>query len=352
VLIVDDNETNRRVFREQLRAWSCLTVEADSAALGLSLLEQSIGSDEMFDMALVDFQMPGMDGAHFAHQVRTREELNNVRLILVTSLPQQGDAKALKDDGFEGFLTKPIKQQALYQTLAIIRGLPQETVASVPLITVDSVRVAPSKPARLLVAEDNRVNQRLITKLLEKEGCVCEVVTNGQEALEAVRESSYDLILMDCQMPVMDGFSATRQILAEFPDAPPIIALTAGVTAQERQECEDAGMQDFVAKPIKVERLRECLVKFLSSNSGSGGRLFEHHPLLNPQRLREITGRDPLAERELLVSFAQSLDELSQELLSQLADGITPEACLPAHTLKVKALHVGAIRLARMCEAT
>jgi two-component system, sensor histidine kinase and response regulator len=266
ILVIDDNDTNRQVFREQLGAWGCLVEEASSPEVGLSMLTESHRVDKPIEIVLVDFQMPGMNGETFARRVRLRRTLDKVRLVLVTSLPRQGEAKKLQESGFDGYLTKPIKQKALYQLLAALKGLETTDSAPVPLITVDSLTEKSASKGRILVVEDNQVNRKLIAKLLEKEGYLCETVNDGLEGVEAAARSSYDLILMDCQMPVLDGLSATRQILEANPDAPPIIALTAGVTEEERSACRAAGMVGFLAKPLKRGPLRECLQQFVGKS--------------------------------------------------------------------------------------
>ena len=266
ILVIDDNETNRRVFRDQLGAWGCLVEEAVSADAGMSTLLESRQDDQPIEIVLVDFQMPGMDGETFAQKVRLCRSLDRVRLVLVTSLPQQGEAKRLQESGFDGYLTKPIKQKALYQLLATLKGLKTRgTAPEPPLITVDTLTEPPVSRGRVLVVEDNRVNRKLISKMLAKEGYVCELANDGREGVEAALGSSYDLILMDCQMPVLDGLSASRQILEANPEAPPIIALTAGVTEEERNACKAAGMVGFLAKPLKRDSLKECLRQFLPS---------------------------------------------------------------------------------------
>ena len=238
--------------------------EALSAEAGLSILANSVETTP-FDIVLVDFQMPHVDGKTFAKKARRQPGLNKVRLVLVTSVPHQSEAKRLQDCGFDGYLIKPIKQSALYQTVAALQGMETRgSEPSAPLVTEDTLTEKPAAKGRILVVEDNRVNRKLISKLLEKEGYTCDTANDGQEGLDAVAQSSYDLILMDCQMPVLDGLSATRKIREMDENAPPIIALSAGVTKEEREACTEAGMVDFLAKPLKREPLHKCLKKFLS----------------------------------------------------------------------------------------
>jgi signal transduction histidine kinase/CheY-like chemotaxis protein len=347
VLVIDDNANNRRVFREQLLAWGCSMKEAESAAEGLEMLNK-----ESFDMALVDFQMPGMDGATFARKVRANPALDSVRLVLVTSLPQQGDARQLKDGGFDGYLTKPIKQRALYQTLAVLRGLAMESTRQpAPLITVDTLRQRTISRVRVLVAEDNKVNQKLILKLLEKEGYACDLVNNGQEAVEAAGKFRYDLIFMDCQMPVMDGLTATRRILAELPNAPPIVALTAGVTSEEQTLCEEAGMVGFLGKPVRVEPLRECLREFAVQATSVEMLTFEHHTVLDVRRLASICAGDNERKLATIALFTEDLKTGSRMMLDALEQGALDTVRDEANALSSKALHLGAIRIAKECQA-
>ncbi len=344
VLVIDDNANNRRVFREQLLAWGCLLEEAVSAPDGLALLER-----ESFDIVLVDYQMPGMDGPTFALKVRENPALDGLRIVLVTSLPQQSDARGLKNTGFDGYLTKPVKQRALYQTLAVLKGLSPEKKRTAPLITAETLRERQPSRVKILVAEDNKVNQKLIVKLLDKEGFACEVVNNGAEAVEAVRGSRFDLILMDCQMPVMDGLTATRTILSEIPGSGPIVALTAGVTAEEQAACEDAGMIDFLAKPVRLEPLRDCLRRFAVERDTAPAR-FDHHTLLDVRRLRG-SSLEPEISRERMERFASELTSRSEAILDALDQGSLEAARQESCELKTRALGLGAIRIAKECEA-
>ena len=267
ILVIEDNETNRRVFREQLVVWGCLVEEATTAAEGLNLLVEASQTERPVDFVLVDLQLPDMNGEDFARRVRSVSGLDRVRLVLVTSIPQQGEAKRLQESGFDGYLTKPVKQKALYQTLAALKGLQDRAPGSgtSPLVTVDTLTEQPTRQGRILVVEDNRVNRMLISKMLTKEGVLFDTANDGQEGVQAALSTRYDLILMDCQMPVMDGLTATRKIREADPQAPPIIALTAGVTKEEREACSEAGMVGFLAKPLKREPLQKCLSQYFGS---------------------------------------------------------------------------------------
>ena len=344
ILVIDDNANNRRVFREQLLAWGCEMEEAPSAVEGLNALTR-----QSFDMVLVDMQMPLLDGATFARMVRTNRSHDGVRLVLVTSLPQQTDAKRLKEDGFDGYLTKPIKQRALYQTLAILRGMSSERDAN-PLITVNNLPSRKASRAKILVAEDNAVNQKLIRKLLDKEGYSCDLVTNGLEAVEAATKVAYDLILMDCQMPVMDGLEASRRILAEIPNPPSIVALTAGVTSEERDRCEEAGMKGFLAKPVRVEALRACLQEHAVEPVPASSP-FDHHTLLNVHRLDALSAGDATRRAQFIAEFRDDLGTYGPELALALKEDRLAAAARGALALKNKALYLGAIRLAKLCES-
>jgi signal transduction histidine kinase/CheY-like chemotaxis protein len=345
VLVVDDNENNRRVFREQLLAWGCQLEEASSAVEGLRLLASS-----SFDIVLVDFQMPLMDGASFARTVRANSALDSVRLIMVTSLPQQSDARRLKEDGFDGYLTKPIKQRALYEVMAVLKGIPGRRSA-VPLITLSSLQQRKTSRAKVLVAEDNRVNQKLIVKLLEKEGFICDLACNGQEALQAAAKVRYDLILMDCQMPVLDGFSATERIRRDIPDPPVIVALSAGVTTEERDRCQRVGMSDFLPKPVRVEALREVLARYAVERPSVSLSSFEHHTLLDVRRLSALSAGDP--ERGAITAgrFMQELESGRRAALMAVGEGRLEAAGREALAMKARCLNHGAVRLAKIFEA-
>ena len=259
VLIADSQATCCRIFEEQLRAWGCdVSVEKDPGQV-IENLRRANREGNPRDVILLDHRM-----IHLAEEIKSVPELATASLVLVTALPHRGDAEKSQQLDFSGYLTKPLHQKALQEmlrTLAGFKALPPESRPT-PLVTAHSLAEQSSRARRrVLVAEDNSVNQRVVARILEKAGYACDVVANGLEALEAVQRIAYDAVVMDCQMPVMDGFESTRQIRALQGRAAQvyIIAATAGVTLEERKSCQDAGMDNFVAKPLRTENLLAVL---------------------------------------------------------------------------------------------
>mmetsp|Transcript_31335 Transcript_31335/g.48045 ORF Transcript_31335/g.48045 Transcript_31335/m.48045 type:complete len:675 (-) Transcript_31335:341-2365(-) len=256
VLVVDDNATNRRVSGHHLRNWKCVVDEAESGSTALHKLSDAAQNNSQFQLVLMDHQMPGMDGEMLARCIRSDPRLSSVLLMMCTSLSRRGDTQRLKGDGFAGYLVKPIKPFQLLDSIALVLGSSSSTVDPTkrPLITREISNRSITR-ARILVVEDNLVNQKVAVRMLQKDGCRCDVAANGREALDATMNISYDLVLMDCQMPIMDGYVATRQIRLAGKKQLPIIAMTANAMEGDRQRCIDAGMDDFITKPVKKEIL-------------------------------------------------------------------------------------------------
>ncbi|HUL94820.1 MAG TPA: GAF domain-containing protein [Usitatibacter sp.] len=253
VLVVDDNATNRRVLVLQSAKWG---LQARATGSPLEALAW-VGQGEAFDVAIVDMHMPELDGVALARKLRAAAP--NLPLVLFSSLGRRevGDDASL----FDGYLAKPIHQSGLFDTLAGILAV--ETSASVVPVAAPSIdaAMAARHPLRILIAEDNVVNQKLALRLLERMGYRADLASNGIEAIESVQRQSYDVILMDVQMPEMDGMEATRRICARWPAGarPRIIAMTANAMQGDREQCLAAGMDDYITKPIRVERLVEAL---------------------------------------------------------------------------------------------
>jgi GAF domain-containing protein/DNA-binding response OmpR family regulator len=255
-LVVDDNATNRRVLGLQMAKWGMPTKDTESPAEAL----RWVAGGEPFDLAILDMHMPEMDGLELARRVRaTRPGLH---LVLFSSLGRReaGDAEGL----FDAYLAKPLHQSQLFDTLVNLLAheeAPQR--AAVPARTALDPDMAGRHPLRILVADDNAVNQKLAMRLLQQMGYRADLASNGLEAVESVQRQVYDVVLMDVQMPEMDGLEAARRIVAQSPDGkrPRIVAMTANAMQSDRDLCMAAGMDDYVAKPIRVEQLVEALMR-------------------------------------------------------------------------------------------
>jgi CheY-like chemotaxis protein len=260
LLIVDDNETNRRILTLQSQKWGMISRAAESAEVALKWLQQ----DELFDAAILDMQMPGMDGLQLAHAIRRFRPAPALPLILLTSMGfGQKDATAFKI--FAACVSKPVKpaqlRAILLQTLG---GAGQASAASGNASQALDTNLASRYPLRLLLVDDNNINQKVALRLLDQMGYRADLASNGLEAVQAVDSQRYDLVLMDVQMPEMDGLSATRCIREAEKSAarkPVVIsAMTANAMKGDRERCLEAGMNDYLAKPVRPRQLEEILV--------------------------------------------------------------------------------------------
>lgn len=275
VLVVDDSATNRLILREQLRSWGCQPEEAASADEALQRLLQSVEKgEELYRAVLIDMQMPGMDGEMLAHCVRTNRDLDSVALVMLSSMDRRAEADQLRSAGVDAVLTKPVRSRQLLEAL-IAAGHRRATqpAPTAPLPATAEGGTAESPPrARILLAEDNVINQKVALRMLEKLGYRVDVVANGLEAVRAWQTIPYHLILMDVQMPEMDGFEATVLIRKQERGTGrhvPIIAMTAHAMKGDRERCLEAGMDGYIAKPVQFKELEETLHRILGPPSAS-----------------------------------------------------------------------------------
>ncbi len=273
VLIVDDNETNRIVLNEQVTSWGMFGLQASGGFRALDMISGACGRGMPFDLVITDFMMPEMTGLELAKKIREDSTLNRVKLIMLTSVGEHNIIKEARDIGTNACLTKPTSQSKLYETLlTVCAPLPEEQKAP----SVDLVPHCQSEvrfEGRVLLAEDNLINQKVAKTMLMRLGFSVDVVPNGLQALEALSKSVYKAVLMDCQMPEMDGYDASRKIReieascspgTERPHIP-IIALTAHAMKGDRELCIAAGMDDYLSKPFNREQLAESLKRWLSA---------------------------------------------------------------------------------------
>ena len=280
VLVVDDNATNRKVLMGQLLLCGLEPMSASSADEALALLRQARAAGRTFDAALLDHQMPDCDGAELGRIVIADQTLKQTRLVLLTSSGQRGDSHLFADIGFAGYLLKPVAQLDLTDCLMLILGNTAESwhLKSQPIVTRHALRAQRHRsPKRVLLAEDNLVNQKVALRMLEKLQCRVEVVADGLATIEAWKEGNFDLILMDCQMPHLDGYEATREIrkLEQGGAHIQIVALTANAMKGDEEKCRAAGMDGYLTKPIDRAKLEACVDALVVT--GSAGTV----PVLN-----------------------------------------------------------------------
>jgi two-component system sensor histidine kinase/response regulator len=282
--IVDDNATNCRILEQYAVQWDLQSATASDANQALALLRGAAARGEPFDLAILDLQMPGMDGLELGHVITADPVLAATRLVLLTSIGLRGQAEKAKQAGISAYLTKPVHRSHLHDCLTMIVDLPAQSTtdlleiapASRPndvLVTRHVLKEAAAAAARprILVAEDNLVNQKVAVGQLEKLGYRADIVANGREAVEAVSRLSYALVLMDCQMPAMDGWEATAMIRKREREQAsgrlPIVAMTANAMPGDREKCLDADMDDYLSKPVKLKQLEATLIRWIAGQS-------------------------------------------------------------------------------------
>jgi two-component system, sensor histidine kinase and response regulator len=268
VLVVDDNATNRKVLMGQLLLCGVEPVSASSADEALALMRQAAAAGRAFDAALLDHLMPECDGAELGRIIVQDENIKYTRLILLTSSGQRGDGQVFADIGFAAYLLKPVTQRDLTECLILVLANTAQSwhLQSQPMITRHALRAQRVQTHnRILLAEDNPVNQKVASKLLEKLQYRVDAVADGLAAVAAWQSGKFDLIFMDCQMPQMDGYEATREIrrLEAGKSHIPIIALTAHAMTGDEAKCRAAGMDDYLSKPIDRNKLEACLERVL-----------------------------------------------------------------------------------------
>ena len=264
ILVIDNNKTNRDILRLQLQSWHYIVEEAEDATEALKLLHQQAEEKAPFALVILDMQMPGMDGETLGKTIKNEPAIKDTKLIMFTSIAQRGDVRRLSEIGFEAYLTKPLNQSQLYDCLATLLNDGTGKVGKKQLVTRHTIAEDHRLKTRILLAEDNIVNQKVARKMLQKFGYKVDCVANGKEAVRAVKSIPYDLVFMDCQMPEMDGYEATGEIRRVEPKNQhiPIIALTANAMQGDREKCLDAGMDDYISKPVSAIKLKEAIAKW------------------------------------------------------------------------------------------
>ncbi|WP_340123829.1 hybrid sensor histidine kinase/response regulator [Methylobacter svalbardensis] len=359
LLIVEDNETNRDILQNYARSWG-MSVDAVSSALSaLDLLRKPADIQLPYDLVIIDMKMAGMNGLELGQRIKADPELVHIPLVMLTSTLYKGEAAEAKKTGFAAYLVKPIRKVYLYRCLlsALVpdSSLPAADEADAPRTASTSLA------ARILLVEDNPVNQEVALAMLQGIGCSVEIAHNGREALQAVETKPYDLVLMDCMMPEMDGYAATAEIrrhqnaghLPHFP----IIALTANAIEGDREKCLIAGMDDYLAKPFKAESLRRLVKLWVKTATTVSADVAEPvitaEAVINEAALKAICTLDPNGGNELLhriiTLYLSNASTLLQSLEQAWSTGELDAIRSASHTLKSSSNQVGAHGLAELC---
>ena len=369
VLIVDDNATNRYILTRQVRSWGMIPVETAYPKQAL----QWIMEGQSFDLALLDMQMPEMDGLTLAAEIQKHlADPDSLPLVMLTSLGlKENDAAGVK---FAAYLTKPIKPLALYKILLDVFGV-QPVIAPVPERKTSEFAVQPDtlRPLRILLAEDMVINQKVALQMLGRLGYRADIASNGLEVLEALRRQPYDVILMDVQMPEMDGLEATRRVRSgewmepdkkgSFRHQPYIIAMTANAMQEDRQICMAAGMDDYLSKPIRVDEIIRALSQVRVPDQSVqpspekeveqiAGELL--NTAIDPTVFQEFQLKMGAGSQHGVVPLIQDYLVEAQQLLENLQQAIarsnTENVRRAAHSLKSSSMLFGAMRLAELCK--
>ena len=380
LLLVEDHPGTTETIRHELSVLPVTVDVASTAAEALQRLRTMTSEAQTYIGALVDLTLPDQDGLALVHEAHLLKGLDALRVVLLVPLGQRLDQGLLRTVGVSAQLVKPVKQARLRDVVGhLIRGDLPEPSEDTRFLSISGTAPAPARRLRLLLAEDNLVNQKVAGALLKKLGYTAEMVGNGRAALDAVGNKEYDAILMDCQMPDLDGYQATRQLRrmeagGEFGDRPPhyIIALTANAMAGDRERCLDAGMDDFLTKPLDEKRLASALQRAAQlaapiseaapSSTEMGGALPEADvsgnltspsgeiPIFNEAELEKyrIPG-DPDALPELVALFLEDLPDRMSDLQNAWDRRDVAAIKASAHTLKGSASNMGARRLADAC---
>ncbi|PKN96371.1 MAG: hypothetical protein CVU43_21070, partial [Chloroflexi bacterium HGW-Chloroflexi-5] len=348
-----------------LADWKCRAVEARDGHSALAAISKALREKDPFQIILLDMMMPGMDGEELGRQIKETRALSQTRIIMMTSVGKRGEASRLAHLKFDGYFTKPIRRSHLHDAIALAMS-PERSIGDVSperIITRHTIAESRKTVMNILVAEDNPTSQTVVLALLTKLGYHADVVDSGSKAINALKHAFYDLVLMDCQMPEMDGYEATRLIRRRDtgvlqPDIP-IIAVTAHALTDDRSKYLDAGMNDYLAKPVQLKTLAEILSRWLTNTNARGATPDKSgHPLkirlpeqsgiiFNEEGMRERLMEDAELAGAVIDGFLKDMPGQINILKIYLEQGDIAGTRRQAHTIKGAAANTGAASLER-----
>jgi CheY-like chemotaxis protein/HPt (histidine-containing phosphotransfer) domain-containing protein len=365
---VDDNATNREILTTRLASWGMRPSVAQDGPEALHALHRALEANDPFLIAVIDMQMPDMDGKTLGLAIKADERLADIRMVMLTSLGMRGDARLFQEIGFAAYVTKPVRQQELKGVLSLALT---ERDATEPMprpiatrhMARETQNLFSGRTARILLAEDNITNQQVAQGILKRLGLSADAVANGAEAVRALETIPYDLVLMDVQMPVMDGLKATGMIRdplsAVLNHRIPIIAMTAHAMRGDREKCLEAGMNDYVSKPVSPHSLAEVLEKWLPGETADATMQAQGMP----EETDPVSGKGedaPVFDRAGMMTRLMDDEELARAVVEGfLADiprqigmlrgyleaGDAPGGERQAHSIKGASANVGGERM-------
>ncbi|AEJ02928.1 multi-sensor hybrid histidine kinase [Nitrosomonas sp. Is79A3] len=363
-LVVDDNQTNREILKLQLQNWQINVECAEDAQQALAYMTQAVAENKSFHLVILDMHMPQMDGLQLARKIHAHPDFSKTRMMMLTSTYSNASQLERQNTGILRCVNKPVRQKELLDIIIDVMGRDLDNHATNPEFEKVSVStLTQSFHGKVLLAEDNPVNQEVAKAMLAKLGLDTVIAHDGQQALYLIQNNQYDLILMDCQMPNMDGFEATAHIRQQFGNSHTIIALTANATEDDRKRCLDGGMNDFLSKPYSIDQLQQKIHHWLSKEKNYPMNTVKSEiielepktnamPALNPIRLDQIreldsTGGNGLLHKILqafLESATSNMHQLEQAILNGDADSLRQSA----HALKSSSGNIGAENLSAL----
>jgi CheY-like chemotaxis protein len=363
ILIVDDNHTNRQILREHLQRWRAEVAEADSGAQALAQINAAADRGEAFDLVVLDHQMPGMSGMDVVKAVRASPTLRDLRVVLLSSVARTDDDTEWRLLRVDACLTKPVRRAHLYTALSrVLADRPSDT-QMVRALKLEAAASADRLGLRVLLVEDNPVNQEVARGMLEQLGCEVTLAADGEQGATAFEGGQFDVVLMDCHMPRLDGYGATARIRAyekavDWPRTP-VVALTANALAGDREKCLEAGMDDYLSKPFSKEQLRRALetigrpapgepVAAPAPKAGGPGAV------LDPQALEQVRALQrpgaPDLVGKVIALYLDSAGKLTEQIRSAVAARDPDALRLAAHALKSSSGNVGATGLVAIAQ--
>ena len=358
VLVVDDSSHQRWVFKKYFRTLGCRLETTSGGNEAICILKMALHQNDPFDIVFIDMHMPEMDGEALGCTIRQNPELIHTRLVMMTPLNVRRDSGHLQKAGFSGYITKPVKYSQIYKCLIRIWQDDQEKIPVLPgeeIVPQEHIKNKTKTEFRILLAEDNKINQKVALAMLNKAGYKVDLAENGKEAIKALEKVPYDIVLMDCQMPEMDGYEAAAVIRSQDSHVlnhnVPVIAMTAHAMKGDRETCLKAGMNDYLNKPVQPEDLVEMLEKWMKKSDSDSLNKSESVDEITIEEifdrvsfLRRLGGDEELAD-EIFNEYMEDVPLKIEAIHSALEKNDPRRAQLQAHTLKGASANVGAIVL-------